>query len=257
MKMQKHELAMTTTVTFTNTGYFVSGTTVWSYPSGVMPYPVDAEPIDVYLDRAADLIDQHGWCRGQYEDHRGHLCALGAIRRAIWGEDHNFGVCDVTPPHQAMIDYLCQRNLPNWNDKLGQRKTNVTAALRTVALMLRTTGKVTPMSRKQRSAEGLEEYIQAMKKFSEAAVVAEQAAATCSGSIKEIKSNAAKTANAQGTEVAGQDRAANHEPDAAECTRTGSLRNREGTPVSGSVRRGSLPIGGCSDQVQEALAEPA
>ena len=33
----------------------------------------------VLLRKAADLIEERGWCRGQYEDVAGRVCATGAL----------------------------------------------------------------------------------------------------------------------------------------------------------------------------------
>ena len=35
------------------------------------------------FDRALDILREHGWCRGYFEDSRGRVCASGAVRRAV------------------------------------------------------------------------------------------------------------------------------------------------------------------------------
>jgi hypothetical protein len=37
------------------------------------------------LDRAADLIEQRGYCRGVFQTEDGRLCAIGALRVAYQG----------------------------------------------------------------------------------------------------------------------------------------------------------------------------
>jgi hypothetical protein len=75
-------------------------------------------PTSVVLNRAADLIEQRGWNIGEWYrgDDSAPLCTEGAIQAAIGTTDFIYaGNC---PAYQAVADYLGQRNLFIWNDRL-------------------------------------------------------------------------------------------------------------------------------------------
>lgn len=85
------------------------------------PYP-GYEPHPV-LQRAAQLIRERGWVQGVYEAPGGRLCAMAAIREAVYGP-----MWSVTPSDQRERDaaYELMRRIkddtgtsfsvPSWND---------------------------------------------------------------------------------------------------------------------------------------------
>ena len=96
------------------------------------------------LDKAADLIEQRGWAQGYFVDHRGGLCARGAI----------YAACGMEPdpdPHVRIVEWpgwnpadpawdaLCQLDTAvddfaeMWNDAPERTKEEVVSALRAAA----------------------------------------------------------------------------------------------------------------------------
>lgn len=84
--------------------------------------------------KAADYIEQHGWCQKVLQDMDGKVCLLGAL--SFGGAD---GMCSVRLVEQVGR-YLKRKGLTKrgtavvWNDKPGRTKEEVVAALRGAAM---------------------------------------------------------------------------------------------------------------------------
>lgn len=109
------------------------------------------------LERAADLIDVHGWHQGTY-NREGRLCALGAVREAVGATDRKG---NVIVSNVALLPFVrsdrialrisghlsemgvrdpatkCAPTVPLWNDAPERTQGEVTDVLRTVAKELR------------------------------------------------------------------------------------------------------------------------
>ncbi len=97
------------------------------------------------LRKAADLIENHGHCKGDYKRSHGHsgYCALGAMNRVTTG--------DVTSTHKnlracrALVRYLdidgshlCygpRTSIVDWNDEPWRTADEVVNALRVTAAL--------------------------------------------------------------------------------------------------------------------------
>lgn len=97
------------------------------------------------LNKAADLIEEHGWTKGQgWTDTGKGLCLEGGIAAAL-GIETNFAAPhdedDYTqfaacPAYRAVKDYLGYRaDLWNWNDRRAESAEDVIATLRATALI--------------------------------------------------------------------------------------------------------------------------
>ncbi len=87
-----------------------------------------AVPTSVVLNRAADLIEERGWTKGEgwHHENGGPLCLEGGILAAIGGsvEQGDHYIC---PAYKAVRDYLSTRttSLPFiWNDNLAHDYVN-------------------------------------------------------------------------------------------------------------------------------------
>jgi hypothetical protein len=79
------------------------------------------------LLRAADLIENRGWCQHVFENPPwGGVCALGALNRAGTGPDY-------TMARTKLERHINNFSIPCWNDKRGQTKEKVLAAFRGAA----------------------------------------------------------------------------------------------------------------------------
>ncbi|KPC75258.1 hypothetical protein ADL26_08170, partial [Thermoactinomyces vulgaris] len=109
------------------------------------------------LERAAEIIDQRGWHQGDYADHNGCVCTLGALRIAaaglptdapFWdarsaaldtsGRFNGPGYDQVDLAAVALEEYLSGHGIEafgiaEWNDHIAASKEEVTAALRAAA----------------------------------------------------------------------------------------------------------------------------
>lgn len=117
--------------------------------------------IAAVLDRAAQLIDEHGWTSGLNTDREGRMCASFAIARAaceqVRAELHSDDWSD--PTYQLKHDWLMRRthraldafrsmqadpnvraahNTVTWNDGPDQSKIGVVSMLRAAAVDLKT-----------------------------------------------------------------------------------------------------------------------
>lgn len=122
--------------------------------------PVEA-PVETKTKTAADvlrhaalIIEEHGWNQGNYMDAQGHVCAMGAIGKALgapWydsGQGFESSYYRIEPYtshetlHSAAVLALmakinpgdrAPRGVPEWNDDVGRTRDEVIAALRAAA----------------------------------------------------------------------------------------------------------------------------
>lgn len=108
--------------------------------------PTIRNTIGRHARRAADIIEERGWTRGQLEDRDGRVCALGAFNRATspmslaegitlrtafslhfgqWMQEHY--------PDQQLPSRLGLTWAPSWNDKVFSSKEEVVSWLRKFA----------------------------------------------------------------------------------------------------------------------------
>ena len=91
------------------------------------------------LTKAANLIEINGLAKGDFMDHKGSYCALGAMQESIdslYGDPDNLS----GPAYQAYRDarhqmYLTigKRPIDKWNDRLWRTKSQVVWHLRKAA----------------------------------------------------------------------------------------------------------------------------
>lgn len=104
---------------------------------GLTPTPSDV------LRYAAHLIEVHGWIRGEYQDKRGRMCALGALKRAAFTLQKHQPLWQ-SLPYEGASECLVQlvrpqgvsewrAHIPLWNDHHAKNKREVVKALRTAA----------------------------------------------------------------------------------------------------------------------------
>lgn len=88
------------------------------------------------LDKAADIIETRGWCRGQLTDARGRVCAVAAYEM-VTGAGGGYGF----PALSVLIgpsDWDARYHVANWNDSLGPGAGSyVVETFRTAARELR------------------------------------------------------------------------------------------------------------------------
>lgn len=90
----------------------------------------DALTPDEMMDRAADLIDEYGWGRGQFHNpETGALCLAGALRR-VSALSRSHSVLDEI--HRSMHVHL-GTYITVWNDKFCQDHHEATELLRSEA----------------------------------------------------------------------------------------------------------------------------
>ncbi len=89
------------------------------------------------FEEAATYIEDHGWTQGVFEDGRGAVCALGAIR-AVSAEKFNLR-CDMDEVLGAEIRAHTRFvNVPAWNDyKSRTSPVTVIQTMRGLATKLR------------------------------------------------------------------------------------------------------------------------
>lgn len=78
------------------------------------------------LLRAADYIEEHGWCQHKLKDDEGRVCLLGAIWK-VDGEGLNF------MPRVDRAAGVDAGGLISWNNALGRTKQEVVDVLRRAA----------------------------------------------------------------------------------------------------------------------------
>jgi len=79
------------------------------------------------LAKAADLLEQDGWCQGVLIDHYGRRCLLGAIEAARL-EDTSDAL--FSPICNAIQAELGGANPISWNDTPGRTQEEVVTLLR-------------------------------------------------------------------------------------------------------------------------------
>ncbi len=90
----------------------------------------DLDEIGKELWKAADYIEEHGWCRGTLKKEDGRVCIVGAINAA--GRFHS--ECE-----HRLYFFLREKMLNltfgvvSWNDKICKSKDEAVAALREAA----------------------------------------------------------------------------------------------------------------------------
>jgi hypothetical protein len=100
------------------------------------------DPIQRLLLKAAEIVEQRGWCQRSFENLDGQVCALGAINLAHhdcsgWGS-RVFSGADLAVNAACRASQYVGRGigyftLANWNDTNGRTKEEVIAALRGAA----------------------------------------------------------------------------------------------------------------------------
>lgn len=83
------------------------------------------------LLKAAEIIEERGWCQGSYNKETGEVCAKGGLRKAVgWphqdGEGY-YGALD------ALYTLIGAGTILSWNDTPGRTKSDVITALRQAA----------------------------------------------------------------------------------------------------------------------------
>lgn len=80
------------------------------------------------LMAAARVIERRGWCRGQLEDRRGHVCMVRAYQLADLKDPYGgYGLLAVC----VVVD--TDLTAAQWQDGNGQSRSRVVAALRRTA----------------------------------------------------------------------------------------------------------------------------
>jgi hypothetical protein len=85
------------------------------------------------LEKAADVIDERGHCKGKLIDSSGRVCITGAICFAINGYAGGRPVGGITQYLHAVIG----RDVISWNDAPERTAAEVTSTMRAVAAVLR------------------------------------------------------------------------------------------------------------------------
>lgn len=115
--------------------------------------PKSRKPQKILL-RAADILDETGWCRGKYTNAKGAHCAVGAIMQAVYESlpkkvqatippaDPNRGLGAFALPETDLV-LQCSNQveeilhgsmaLADWNDVKSRRKEQVQSVLREAA----------------------------------------------------------------------------------------------------------------------------
>jgi|SRR5271169_2563355 len=86
--------------------------------------------LSTILKDAADLLDEHGWCRYALKDEKGRMCIMGALNAAANGDaEISYAQLDVRAIAKALGD--CQvGELVDWNDEIARDRRSVTRRLR-------------------------------------------------------------------------------------------------------------------------------
>ena len=104
-----------------------------------MTIPIPASPAAgaFLLRKAADVLNERGWCRSAYEDGNGRVCATGALMCAdrdipVGGLSPIMGTTGFASPayrlaRYALLDRLSTHGLSivGWNDSPGRRISDV------------------------------------------------------------------------------------------------------------------------------------
>lgn len=86
------------------------------------------------LTRAADLLEEKGWCQNYPVDMEGRMCAVGAIRQASEGQEQGyFASRAAVKAQQAVEKAIGGEFISRWNDRPERTKEEVVAIFRAVA----------------------------------------------------------------------------------------------------------------------------
>jgi hypothetical protein len=94
---------------------------------------VELDEVSLHLLRAADFMEQHGWCRNEYKNAKGNVCLWGAIALA-----DGFVPTPVIGGHPAvtrMYKVIHTNCMINWNDSECKSKEEAVAKLREAAYL--------------------------------------------------------------------------------------------------------------------------
>lgn len=80
-----------------------------------------------FLRRAADVLEEDGWCQGRGTDGQGRHCAVGAMCSVA--VDHG----QATSVHLLPLRARLEGPLSDWNDEPGRTKEEVLALFRNTA----------------------------------------------------------------------------------------------------------------------------
>lgn len=102
-------------------------------------------PAHPVLLKMAELLMEHGWCQGTYEDTEGRLCVMGAFLRTLelddtwpvddeWETPYYLGLQaferSISPEMGGQAGELW--DAADWNDRPGRTRDEVVARLRQV-----------------------------------------------------------------------------------------------------------------------------
>ncbi len=84
--------------------------------------------------KAAEIIEQRGWCQNTIESSDGSVCMVGAMRTAACGRASDWSAWD-TPEYKEAREQLREEigihgTLTGWNDCSGRTQVEVLARLR-------------------------------------------------------------------------------------------------------------------------------
>jgi hypothetical protein len=96
---------------------------------------------DEIMERAADLLDEHGWCRGVMRYvYTGEMCIVGALRSVTLSEYVNADLVftfTIPLPTLEMYNNVCSLlnaggdiNITDWNDYICSDRNEATDFLR-------------------------------------------------------------------------------------------------------------------------------
>jgi hypothetical protein len=95
---------------------------------------VTALTVPDVLRHAEAVLAERGWCRGDYEDEQGHVCARGAINLVVtglpWEEgEHNPLATSATWALAKYLNGYWAADVSDWNDAAERTEAEVRAAL--------------------------------------------------------------------------------------------------------------------------------
>jgi hypothetical protein len=85
--------------------------------------------VDEILDRAADIIDDRGWCQNHFQNDLGEVCVLGALNHAVYPVLTCFVPLDCGKL-EPVGNFLRIPRLPSWNDHTCKNRYEATEFLR-------------------------------------------------------------------------------------------------------------------------------
>jgi hypothetical protein len=85
-------------------------------------------PSSVTLLKAANYMEEHGWCQHREIDDHGRVCAYGAILKVA--EDEDWG----GKAAGRLRSYIGCGGIATWNDQPGRTEAEVIATMRAAAI---------------------------------------------------------------------------------------------------------------------------